>query len=138
MPLRLDQYQREVAQSLVRRAGAGGDRATAVIAASVVEWSELQLSGVCPALGLLLTLDGRFGVEVRSHLDTGGRPTSLHRWGLAFAEQLAGDVDPWVAWAARVDSATLRGTTLSPAEMACPGDPIRSLMCVLAGSDPRV
>ncbi len=136
--MRLDHYQRGVADRL--RPGAGSPRSgrEQVVRDSVLRWAVLQLSGVCPTVSSILARDDRLVHEVALQLACSDRPASLHRWGLQFCERLVADRDAWIVWAAATDALVLQGRSIAMAAPRCPGDMTRSLQLVLSGRDPRV
>lgn len=121
---------------LAARAGAG-DAGDAPVAAAH-EWASDALTRACPIVTGLLAFDGRLEAEVAEQLRRGDRPGSIAEWGLEFASRLASDADPWIMWAAQVDASTLMvERSRRRADPACPGDPMRAILLITSGTDPR-
>jgi len=118
------------------------DAAAATTEVEVVEWATDALRRVCPIVTGLLAFDGRLAAEVTAQLRRGEHPGSISEWGLGFASRLESDADPWISWAAQVDAGTLvversRGRAGAGSDAKCPGDPIRAVLLINAGTDPR-
>jgi hypothetical protein len=136
-PVSLAEDQRRVRSALGHDLAPGEDPAAAVVAATIVEWAEVGLRTVCPILTSLLSFDERLRSEVRLQLQRQDRPMAIHRWGMAFAARLSGDPDPWISWAAQVDAGTLAAAQRRRDDPSCPGDPMRAMLLIAAGADPR-
>jgi hypothetical protein len=105
---------------------------------AIVQSAEAVLASSCPIVTSLLAFDDRLAAEIREQLERRDEPASLHAWGLQFATRLGGDADPWISWAAQVDAGTLAAAAAhGQADAACPGDPMRAIMLIASGTDPR-
>jgi hypothetical protein len=114
------------------------DAATVVVREAIVEWAQHELAMVCPIVTGLLSFDERLTSEVQAQLRRRDRPMSIHTWGVQFASRLSSDPDPWISWAAQVDAATLvAAESWRPDDPVCPGDPMRAMLLIASGADPR-
>ena len=103
----------------------------------ITEQAHTQLATVCPIVSSLLAFDDRLADEVRYELARRDRPALPHAWGMQFAARLSTDPDPWIAWAAAVDAGALAAAEAQQADPPCPGDPLRAVMLIASGTDPR-
>lgn len=139
----LAEYQRALLAALSPEGPAGdeavgGDGATVVVRDAIVEWAQCELAMVCPIVTGLLSFDERLTDEVQAQLRRRDRPMSIHTWGMQFASRLSSDPDPWISWAAQVDAATLvAAESRRHADPVCPGDPMRAMLLIASGTDPR-
>jgi hypothetical protein len=131
-------YQRHVAAALATGEPTGL-RGADVSRWSVHQWAAALLRNVCPLTGRLLVLRGRYGADVDTHLDRGGRPSSLHAWGRAFLAGLALDPDRVVADVALLELAMTAPAAHRP-DLPEPWvwdrDPWQVAAAIAAGHDP--
>jgi hypothetical protein len=134
----LAEYQRQMLTALTPDSPVRDDPARPIVAGVIVESAQMELTSVCPIVSNLLSFDERLTTEVRIQLQRRDRPLSNHAWGMQFASRLSSDPDPWVSWAALVDAGTLAAAeSRRLADPTCPGDPMRAMLLIASGSDPR-
>jgi hypothetical protein len=133
----LAEYQRQLLTALTPAAPVRSDPAPRILADAIVEVAQAELSAVCPIVTGLLSFDERLTAEVCNQLQQHDRPVSIHTWGVQFATRLTADPDPWVSWGAQVDAGTLAAESRRLVDPNCPGDPMRAMLLIASGHDPR-